>query len=159
MNQLNIKLTKKERNQLIYERSKEGYSQTELGKFYNLSQSQVSSIILGKKRGLPDRTKETRGSKSRLGEKDLEELAVILKNTATESESSNFRHWNKWSIKKLIKDHFNVEYHENYIWKLMKKIGFTSQIPQKKDYRKDVQKVEFFKKEQAPAIKKSTRRK
>ena len=38
----------------------------------------------------------------------------------------------------------------------MEKIGFTSQGPQKKDYRQDPLKVEKFKKEKVPAIKKKS---
>ena len=41
----------------------------------------------------------------------------------------------------------------------MEKIGFTSQGPQKKDYRQDPLKVEKFKKEKVPAIKKNQMKK
>ncbi len=153
MNQIfGIVLTKKERNTIIFSRYKEGYSQEEIGKFYKLSQSQVSKIVLNKERGIIGPIEETRGSKSRLSESDLKKLEELLKKPAKDEQ--DFVYWNKWRVKDLIKQRFDVDYHENYIWKLMEKIGFTSQRPQKKDYRQDVQRVEKFKKEGVSALKK-----
>ena len=150
-------MTKRERNKLIYARYEEGYSQEEIGKFYKLSQSRVSAIILKKKRGVTESEKETRGVNSRLSEEQFNELSECLKRPKTDKE--DFSYWNKWSVQKLIKDKFDVDYHENYIWALMKKIGFTSQRPQKKDYRQSAEKVEIFKTKDAPRIKKSEGRK
>ena len=148
-------MTKRERNELICTQYKEGYSQEKIGKFYNLSQSRVSEILLEKKRGIPKIIKETRGAKARLNEKQLSELSELLKRS--KKEKDGFPYWNKWSIKQLIKDTFDVDYHENYIWKLMDKIGFTSQRPQTKDYRQCEEKLDTFKKQTAPSIKKSKR--
>lgn len=114
----------------------------------------MSVIILKKKQGVPELEEETRGSKSRLKEEDFKELAELLNQPKT--DNADFPYWNKGSIQQLIKDKFGVEYHENYIWALMSKIGFTSQKPQKKDYRKSKEKVETFKKEGAIQIKKSS---
>ena len=72
-------MTKGERNRLIYARYEEGYTQEEIGRLYNLSQSSISAILLRKKRNIPERTKETRGVKSKLTENQLEELSQILK--------------------------------------------------------------------------------
>ena len=144
-------LTKRERNELIHARYADGYSQEEIGKFYGLSQSRVSAILVEKRRGLPERLEETRGMKSRLNEEDLNKLAELLKKSR---DGEDFSHWNKWSLKQLIKDTFDVEYHENYIWEVMRKIGFTSQRPQKKDYRQNPEKVEIFKNKDALDIKK-----
>lgn len=145
-------MKKEERDALIYARYQEGYSQAEIGKFYGLCQSSISAILLAKKRGVPPRTKETRGAKSRLSAQDLEQLREILNKPM---EDGSFPYWNKWSVKQIIKETFHVDYHENYVWKLMEKINFTSQRPQKKDYRQDAEKVEGFKNKDAPAIKKS----
>ena len=71
-------MTKQERNDLIYAPYQEGYSQEEIGKFYDLSQSQVSTIVLKKERGMPERVEETRGAKSRLSEEDLNKLEELL---------------------------------------------------------------------------------
>lgn len=146
-------MTKKERNELIYARHQEGYSQEEIGRFYNLSQSAISLIILNKKRNVPEKEEETRGAKSKMSKLQYEELKEVL-NTQPAS-IIGFVHWDKWSIQALIKEKFGVSYHENYIWKIMKKIGFSSQVPQKKDYRQDAAKVEEFKSTKGLEIKKS----
>ena len=49
---------------------------------------------------------------------------------------------------------FGVKYHENYIYKIMKYVNFTSQLPSTKDYRKNAEVVKAFKEERIPAIKK-----
>ena len=145
-------MTKSERNDLIYNLSQEGYSQTEIGKIYNLSQSAVSLIIIKKRKGIPENTKETRGRKARLDSSQLEKLKKLLSKPNT--TGIGFSHWTKWSVQALIKKEFGVTYHKNYIWEIMKKIGYTSQVPQKKDYRQNEEKVKAFKEEKALSIKK-----
>lgn len=147
-------MTKKERNQLIWERYQEGYSQAEIGKFYNLSQSAVSLIIVKKKRNIPEPTEETRGAKKKLTPAQLSELRRVL--SSQPASITGFTHWNKHSIQAIIAKKFGVHYHENYIWKLMQQIGFSSQVPQKKDYRQDKDQVKEYKLNRIPAIKKSS---
>lgn len=125
-------MTKKERNKLIYLRYEEGYSQVEIGKFYGLSQSQISSIVLKKKQGIGEPTIETRGSKSKLNAEQLIKLKELLSKAP---ESDEHSYWDKWSVQALIQSTFGVKYHENSIYKILRKIGFSSQLPQKKDYR------------------------
>lgn len=93
-------MKKEERDAVIYARHQEGYSQAEMGKFYNLCQSRISAILLEKKRGVPPRTEETRRAKSRLTAQDLEQLREI-QNKPMEDES--FPYWNKWSVDQMIK--------------------------------------------------------
>lgn len=145
-------MTKQERNKIIHARFQEGYSQKEIGSFYNLSQSAVSLIIVNIRNGVAEKKEETRGAKSRLSSLDMEKLAVLLKAIPSEN---GFNYWNKWSVKSLIKEEFGVDYHQNYIWRIMEKIGFSSQIPQEKDYRQSSEKVSNFKDEKIPEIKKS----
>jgi len=147
-------LTKRERNALIFRQYNSGYSQSTIGEFYNLSQSRVSAIVLSYQRGEAEIVEERRGSKPRLTESDLKKLSELM---SSSEEASDFVHWNKWRIKELIKEEFDVEYHENYIWEIMKKIGFTSQRPQKKDYRQSTEKVADFKTKEVGAIKKIKR--
>lgn len=145
-------MTKKERNKLIYARYEEGYGQEEIGRFYNLAQSTISLIVSNKRKGIPEITEERRGGKSRLSVLDLKKLSKILKDSPSEK---GFSYWNKWTVQSLIKEEFDVDYHENYIWKIMEKIGFSSQLPQKKDYRQNEEKVRVFKGEKIGEIKKS----
>ena len=144
-------MTKFERDKLIYECHKNGMSQTEIGKIYGLSQSTISEIVIAIRNGFTGDKIETRGSKSRLNDEEKTKLKQIL--TCSPTDYGYFM-WNKWSIKALISKEFGVDYHENYIWEIMKCIRFSSQLPIKKDYRKDEKKVEIFKTQKAEDIKK-----
>lgn len=122
-------MTKFERNKSIYECHKKGMSQTEIGKVFNLSQSAVSLIVIAMKNGARENEKESRGTKSKLSDKDKEQLAIFLKDSPLDH---GYTVWDKWSIQSLIKSKFEIDYHENYIYQIMRYINFTSQKPKKK---------------------------
>ena len=147
-------MTKLARNKSIYECHKKGMTQTEIGEIFFITQGAVSQIITSiKNRGLEEKT-ATRGVQSRLSDTEKEQLKSLLLKSP---KDYGFFTWDKWSIKSLIKQEFDVDYHENYIWHLMKCINYSSQKPQVKDYRKDAQKVQVFKEKTAVSIKKSRR--
>lgn len=104
-------------------------SQIEIGKIFNLSQSAVSLIVIAMKKGVSASKEETRGSKSKLSDSDKMELTTILKDSPLDH---GYTVWDKWSIQSLIKGKFGIEYHENYIFQIMRYINFSSQKPKKK---------------------------
>ena len=104
-------------------------SQAEIGEVFNLSQSAVSLIVIQMKNGASPSLKETRGSKPKLSESQQTELSTLLKESPSDH---GFSVWNKWSIQSVIKDKFGVEYHENYIFQIMRNIKFSSQKPKKR---------------------------
>ena len=104
-------------------------SQTEIGKIFTLSQSAVSLIIIAMKNGATASEKETRGAKSKLSEEHKTKLAKALKDSPLDH---GYAVWDKWSIQSLIKDKFGVDYHENYIFQIMRDINFSSQKPKKR---------------------------
>lgn len=144
-------MTKLERNKSIFECHKRGINQTAIGEIFFLGQSSVSQIIASMKNGDTEPKEETRGAKSKLTKEQKEQLKTLLSNSPKDYD---FFTWNKWSIKSLIYKEFEVNFHENYIWVVMKCINYSSQKPQLKDYRKDAEKVKIFKEEKAEAIKK-----
>lgn len=144
-------MTNLERDKLILNCHKNGKTQREIGEIFSLSQSAISQIIIKMKNGNLENKTETRGVKSRLNDENLEELKTILSGSP---QDYDYFIWNKWSVKSLISDKFGVEYHENYIWKIMQYINFSSQKPQKKDYRQSEKLVATFKEEKAGEIKK-----
>ena len=144
-------MTNFERNKLISNCHKNGKTQIEIGEIFSLSQSAVSQIIIHLKNVKSENKIETRGAKSKLNDENVEELKKILTDSP---QDYGYFMWNKWSVKSLLLDKFEVEYHENYIWKIMKCISFSSQKPQKKDYRQNEKLVTAFKEEKASEIKK-----
>lgn len=147
-------MTKEKRNRLIYERHKEGISQKEIGRLYGLSQSAISEILIACRKGVFSLEKETRGAKPRLKQTDKEQLSKFLKEKKATDYGFPAEIWDKWTVQALVKKEFGVSYHENYIWKIMADIGFSSQKPVKKDYRQDPEKVKEFKAKKAGYIKK-----
>lgn len=144
-------MTKFERNKKIYACHKNGKSQEEIGNFFGLSQSAISQIVIAERAGIPTPKPETRGVKRRLTDAQLELLKEHLSKSPSEYA---YKVWDKWSVQNLIIDEFGIKYHENYIWKIMRFIKFSSQKPQAKDYRQDPKKVADFKKNKATQIKK-----
>ena len=149
-------MTNSERNERIYACHKNGKSQKEIGEIFGLSQSAVSKIVISERAGTPKPKQETRGVKSKLTDTDHKQLKEHLSKKPSEY---GYKVWNKWSVQSLIKDKFGVKYHENYIYKIMRRIKFSSQKPQLKDYRKNPEKVAEFKQKKALQIKKSGVRK
>lgn len=67
--------------------------------------------------------------------------------------------WTRKRIKMLIEGHFSVIYSEKQIGRLLKKMGYSLQKPQKKDYRQKESAIEKWKKEDLPAYKKKHKKK
>jgi len=145
------------RNKAIYGLyEKKGLSQEELGELFELSQSAVSKIIISMRNGAEQTKEERRGSKPKLKAAQKEWLKKMLSQSP---KTYGYQVWDKWSIKSLIKQEFNVDYHENYIWEIMKSLRFSSQKPKKKDYRQNPELIKKFKEEKATAIKKKPKQK
>ena len=144
-------MTKFKRNKLIESCHNKGKSQKGIGEIFNLSQSAVSHILKSIKGKEKDDYIETRGVKNRLTEEQKKELITILKKDPSEY---GFFLWNKWSIQSIIKTKFEVSYHQNYIYKIMQCINFTSQKPATKDYRQNKELVKEFKEKKVVEIKK-----
>ena len=144
-------MTKIERNKAIYECHKQGITQVVIGSIFSITQGTVSQIVKLAKLGIFGPDEENRGATSKLTSAQFDELkTLLLKNPS----DYGFHLWNKHSIKSLIKSEFGVDFHENYIWYIMKCIGFSTQLPQVKDYRQKQQLVDDFKDKKAPEIKK-----
>ena len=144
-------MTNQERNKLIYQQHQKGHSQTLIGQFYGLSQSAVSLIIIEQRSGKAADKEDNRGAESKLSDKDLERLKKLLEEGASQE---GFSGWNKWTVQSLIKKEFGVDYHQNYISRLLKRIGYSSQLPVLRDYRQDAAKVKTFKEEKVAELKK-----
>jgi transposase len=145
-------MTKFERNKLIEGCHNNGKTQKEIGEIFGLGQSSISQILKSIKGKEKDDYIETRGGKPKLSDEQKKALELILRESPSEY---GFFLWNKWSIQSIIKTKFGVSYHQNYIWKIMECINFTSQKPATKDYRQSEEKVAVFKDQKIIEIKKN----
>lgn len=144
-----------DRDQLIYNLyTTKKHTQLCLSKLFGLGQSRISGIL--KEQRLGGYEKSDRGAVSKLTDSQRSLLSFYL------GESPllyGFTVWNKWSIRSLLISKFNITYHQNYIGQLVKSMGFTSQKPQKRDYRKPMGKKNDFEQNRASYLKKKQFRK
>ncbi len=67
-------------------------------------------------------------------------------------------YWTRKRVKYVIEKEFGVIYQERQVGRILKKIGWTRQKPQIKDAKQCPEKVEKWKVEDLPNLKKSPRR-
>ena len=67
--------------------------------------------------------------------------------------------WTLKRVRETIKRHFGVQYSEVHVWRLLGKLGFSSQKPEKRAKERDEAGIKRWKKRTWPALKKSAARK
>lgn len=149
----------KARNEIIINMSKQGYSQHAIAKAVGLDQSRISQL-LNAYREDPDTFFDNhyQGKPPKISAEQKSRLEELLINGA---EAYGFQGdvWTAARIKMVIKETFNIDYHERHIPKLLKKMDFTLQKPRLVDSRQSPEKVNEWREEKAPAIKKKPRKK
>ena len=63
--------------------------------------------------------------------------------------------WTLRRVRETIKRQFGVQYSEVHVWRLLGKLGFSSQKPEKRAKERDEAAIERWKKRTWPALKKS----
>lgn len=88
-----------------------------------------------------------------LNREQLLELAKFLKK-GSESYGFTGDYWTHKRVKYVIETEFGVIYEQKQVGRILKKIGWTRQKPQKKEGKQDLAKVESWKSESLAALKK-----
>ena len=63
-----------------------------------------------------------------------------------------------WTLKRIaavIQVHFGVRYHPAHVWKILRRLNWSCQIPERQPIQRDEQAITHWKRYQWPAIKKS----
>jgi len=63
--------------------------------------------------------------------------------------------WTLKRVRETIKRHFGVQYSEVHVWRLLGKLGFSSQKPERRAKERNEAAIERWKKRTWPALKKS----
>lgn len=66
--------------------------------------------------------------------------------------------WTLKRIAKVIKEEYGVSYHPGHVWKLLGRIGFTHQKPEKRARERDEEKVKIWKDAEWPKLRRKARR-
>ncbi len=131
-------------------------SQSEIAEIVGCSQPYISKIITSYQLSgdsIFTESRKNNGTLSALSATDLAKLADLLQQSPTEYGYEG-ELWTKYRIVDMIERYFNISYHPNSIYVLMKKIKFSAQKPILKDYRQDSSKVEEFVSQKMPELKK-----
>ena len=143
---------RKLRNDIVINLMKSGMTQELIGRMVNLGQRMVSDIISKFSQKLPLTTKIP-GSKSQLSSSQLEELPKFLKK-GSEFYGFEGAYWTHSRVGYVINKEFKVQYEDRQAGRILDKINWTRQKPQKKEAKQNLAKVEKWQKEDLPALKK-----
>ena len=87
----------------------------------------------------------TEGPKPRLTSAQLAELSEIVE-TGPDPKRDGVVRWRRVDLKGIIAVRFGVDYHERYVGKLLKKLGFSHMSARPRHPKQDARIVEAFKK-------------
>jgi transposase len=87
----------------------------------------------------------TEGPKPRLSVKQLAEFSAIVE-TGPDREKDGVVRWRRVDLKRVIAEKFGIEFHERYVGKLLKKLGFSHMSARPRHPGQDERIVAAFKK-------------
>lgn len=93
------------------------------------------------------------GARPRLDESQLAELEKLLLQGAVQAGFDSDL-WTCPRVARVIEDHFGVKYHPDNVWKILRKIGWTCQKPERRARERNEQQIERWRKVEWPRIKK-----
>jgi transposase len=93
----------------------------------------------------------TKGLKPRLSAEQLAEFAVMVE-VGPDREKDGVVRWRRVDLKRVIGERFGVEFHERYVGKLLKKLGFSHMSARPRHPGQDERIVEAFKKRMARPV-------
>lgn len=140
------------RNGILINLKKAGISQKIISQVVNLSQQRVSKILVAEARGAPTNLKPP-GYQRRLTPEQVAELPSFLERGA-ESYGFSGAYWTHERVRAVIEKEYEVVYGKKQVGRILSLINWTRQKPQKKEAKQDLQKVEKWKTEELPTLKK-----
>jgi transposase len=63
--------------------------------------------------------------------------------------------WTLRRIAAVIQVQFGVRYHPAHVWKILRRLGWSGQVPERRPIQRDEQAITHWKRDQWPAINKS----
>ena len=132
-----------------------GYSQSEVARRVGAHRQSVSQwarqLEQGGRRALKKAGRA--GRKPRLGREDLQRIEKGLKRgpQALGYETSL---WTSWRVADLIEQECGVKYHPSQAWRILRQLGWSCQRPTGRALERDENKIQQWKRERWPALKK-----
>lgn len=140
------------RNEIILKLSQSGMNQKAIAQSVSLCQQMVSKILEKAANNLPMSSKG-KGVGRRISDDELKTLPVFLGKGAA-FYGFEGAYWTQERVRFVIKKEFNLDYEVKQVGRLLALIKWTLQKPQKKDAKQSHEKVEKWKEQDLPALKK-----
>ena len=149
-----VKLAER-RKRAVKEALAENFTQAAVARKYNVSlralQFWLAAYRKDKKMGLE--SKPTPGAPRRLSGAQIEELEELLLKGAKAAGFPNDL-WSCPRIRDLIEKKFGVSYHVDHICRLLARLGWSPQRPEKQAIERDDKRIRVWVKTEFPRIKK-----
>ena len=146
------------RLQAICRLRQDGLSQSDIAARLNCTQAWVSKVLARAATegasGLSAKTAP--GHKPALQPEQLADLSALLEREARAADFDTDG-WTCQRVAQVVFERYQVRHHPSHISRLLQKIGFTRQKPQRQDYRHDPEAARAWREETLPQLKKSLR--
>lgn len=103
------------------------------------------------------KSKKAPGAAPKLSEKEQSLLYDLIKQPA-DTYGFPTQLWDCKRIKKLVKEKFHKEIHFSNIWRLLKRLNLSNQVPEKEAFQRSKHKVRYWLKKKWPKIDEHRRR-
>ncbi|GAB3967577.1 hypothetical protein GCM10028806_10240 [Spirosoma terrae] len=94
------------------------------------------------------------GAPARLSAEQLGQLVIEL-NKGAEHHGFSGTVWTRPRINEVIRRFFGVSYDPSQVGRILKKVGWSRQLPQRKARQQDAQAVALWREQRLPELKKS----
>lgn len=103
------------------------------------------------------KSKKAHGAAPKLTEREQRKLCSLLQQPA-DAYGFPTPLWDCKRVKQLVKETFHKEIHFSNIWRLLKRLNLSNQVPEKEAFQRSKHKVRYWFKERWPKIKAHARR-
>lgn len=136
------------------------FTQHKIAEIVGKTQGYVSQVLEKFKQFGIEGLKEKKaiGIASKITDSQKDNLRTLLKNGAIKYGFEGDI-WTRKRIKLVIEEQFGIQYSERHVDRILRKMGYSIQKPQKKDYRQKPELIEEWGIEKIPQIKKKLRKK
>lgn len=136
-----------------------GITQDEIADIIGVSQGTVSLWRKAYLAGGIDfiQPKKIPGRPRKLSDRQLRKLVFLL---AKGPEAFGYPN-NVWTLKRIarvIKEEYGIDYHPGHVWKLLRRLGFSHQRPERRARERDEEKVIRWKEEEWPKLRRKAKR-
>ena len=97
------------------------------------------------------------GRPRKLEDKEIQLLLDVLLQGALAYGFPN-EIWTLKRIARVIREEFGVEYHQGHLWKILRRLQWSCQVPERRALQRDEEAIEHWKRYKWPAIKKKVPR-